>query len=200
MVTKTTEKKTFLERLRTNDVKNRESGLALLDVLIGMAIFALIALIALSSLSQYRQKAYMSGAQSDAKAIGTAVEAESINTGAYARCVTAATNDYVFTTGGTAGAAVTTNQSSTACNQNTGAGLVTTPIGKVTSGNVVLGYKVYTATGNRTAFKFCVQHVSNGTADAWATYDSELGGLIGSGTGGGCTSATWGANNTAGTY
>lgn len=199
MVKKTTKKKSLLERLRTRDVRNGESGLALLDVLIGMAIFALIALIALSSLSQYRQKAYLSGAQSDAKAIGTAIEAESITTGTYPVCVKENGTEYQPFSGGTAANATTTEG---AC---TGTGTaVNTSLGKVTKNNHVVGYRQYTITGtgptaNRLAFKFCVEHWSgtaSTSADAWAVYESEKGGLTSSGTGDGCnagagTDANW---------
>lgn len=71
-------KKTLIERMRARleDRKiENEKGLALLDVLIGMAIFALIAVIAVSAISQYRARAYESGAVSDARQAGIAMEA-----------------------------------------------------------------------------------------------------------------------------
>lgn len=72
------------ERLEGRKVRN-EKGLALLDVLIGMAIFALVAIIAVSAISQYRARAYQNGALSDVKAVATWMEAASTDslTGAY---------------------------------------------------------------------------------------------------------------------
>ncbi|MEP9384606.1 hypothetical protein [Nocardioides sp. KR10-350] len=53
-----------------------EQGSLILDVLIGMAIFALVALIAVSAVDSYRQHAYLTSVTSDAQSIGLAVEAK----------------------------------------------------------------------------------------------------------------------------
>ena len=57
-------------RMHARRWEKREDGLALLDVLIGMAIFALIAVIAVSAISQYRAKANVTAVVSDAKRLG----------------------------------------------------------------------------------------------------------------------------------
>lgn len=67
--------KNLIERLRERKAENGEQGSLILDILIGMAIFALIAFIAASAIEQYRERAYEQGAVSDANKIGTAVEA-----------------------------------------------------------------------------------------------------------------------------
>lgn len=84
MVT-TTSRPTFMERLnkRLAERRNGEQGLALLDVLIGMAIFALISIIAISAIGQFRARAFESGALSDARAIGVAAEAQFTDNQAY---------------------------------------------------------------------------------------------------------------------
>lgn len=58
-----------------------ESGLAVLDVLVGMALFGLLALIALQSVSQYRGKVYMTGALSDLTDVREALEVERVARG-----------------------------------------------------------------------------------------------------------------------
>ena len=55
---------------RTND-----TGLALLDVLLGMAVFALIAIIAVQSMGMFRERAYVTTAVSDAKQVGAGITA-----------------------------------------------------------------------------------------------------------------------------
>ena len=58
-------------------------GLALLDVLIGMAIFALIAITAVVALGQFRQRAFESQVLSDAQALSVAIEGQMTNGGQY---------------------------------------------------------------------------------------------------------------------
>ena len=56
--------KSILDRLRArpSTVPSDEQGSLILDILIGIAIFALIAIIALSAVGQYRARAYVQGA------------------------------------------------------------------------------------------------------------------------------------------
>ena len=54
-----------------------DAGLALLDTLLGMAIFALIVVIAIQSIGQYRQRAFEVAAMSDARQVGVALLAAS---------------------------------------------------------------------------------------------------------------------------
>ena len=64
-----------LKRYRTQRQRHAgEDGLALLDVLIGMAIFALVAVIAVSAISQYRARAIRVTLMSDLQQIHMAVE------------------------------------------------------------------------------------------------------------------------------
>lgn len=67
--------KNLIERLRERKADG-EQGSLILDILIGMAIFALIAFIAASAITQYRERAYEQGAVSDAGKFGLAIEAE----------------------------------------------------------------------------------------------------------------------------
>ena len=52
-----------------------EKGLALLDVLLGMAIFALIVVIGVQNFSTLRNRAYTTQVSSDAKQTATAIQA-----------------------------------------------------------------------------------------------------------------------------
>ena len=63
-----------LKQHRAQRPREREDGLALLDVLIGMAIFALIAVIAVSAISQYRSRANFTALLSDAEHVRIAAE------------------------------------------------------------------------------------------------------------------------------
>ncbi|TGN64205.1 hypothetical protein EXE59_09765 [Nocardioides eburneiflavus] len=56
-----------------------EQGSLILDVLIGIAIFALIAIIAVSAIGQYRQRTYEQGAVSDVQTLARALEAARID-------------------------------------------------------------------------------------------------------------------------
>lgn len=67
-----------LRRRLATRVQNRaesEQGSLILDILIGMAVFALIAIIAISAIGQYRMRAYEQTAASDATSVGNAVNA-----------------------------------------------------------------------------------------------------------------------------
>lgn len=68
---------TLMQRInaRLAAQRNGEGGLALLDVLLGMAIFALIAVIAVQAMGQFRERAFVTQATSDAKQVGTGIEA-----------------------------------------------------------------------------------------------------------------------------
>lgn len=65
----------LLTRFAKRHPRLRQAGLALLDVLLGMAIFALIAVIAVQAMGQFRERAYVTQVTSDAKQAGTAIEA-----------------------------------------------------------------------------------------------------------------------------
>lgn len=71
-------------RARLEAVRDRrEDGLAILDVLIGVALFVLISIIAATAINQYRARAYESGAVSDVKHVATVIEAAHIDADAY---------------------------------------------------------------------------------------------------------------------
>lgn len=70
-------------RLAARRDNKNESGLALIDVLIGLTIFALLVTIAITAVNQYRMRAYEAGALSDARQIGVAVESEATDAGRY---------------------------------------------------------------------------------------------------------------------
>lgn len=70
----------FAQRLqRPRHDREAERGSLILDILIGMAIFALIAFIAATAVGQYRQRAYKQGAMSDAKSLAEAMQASRID-------------------------------------------------------------------------------------------------------------------------
>lgn len=63
-------------------IRRREEGLALLDVLLGMAIFALIAVIAVQAMGQFRDRATRTQMVSDTKQVISAVTAAQTMPGA----------------------------------------------------------------------------------------------------------------------
>lgn len=65
----------------TAPTRRTERGLATLDVLLGLAIFALVAVIAISAINQYRARAFENGTISDARTLGHVIEAEVIGEG-----------------------------------------------------------------------------------------------------------------------
>ncbi|KQP63151.1 hypothetical protein [Nocardioides sp. Leaf285] len=138
----------------------KQAGLALLDVLLGMAIFALIIIIAIQSVNQYRQRAFQSAAQSDAQQLAIGLEGYFTDSQAYPAA------------SGTGAAATVSAADLTAMGVN------------LTKGTSVKSYVPVPATGS---FSYCVVHKSGGTAasniDAWARYDSAQGAIIDSGRG-----------------
>lgn len=156
---------TLTERLRARlegrKIKKNEKGLALLDVLIGVAIFALVAVIAVAALSQYRARAYESGAVSDARQIGIAMETAYTEAATYPPAA---------------------DVEVTAAQANSGSGFYAAEGVKLTRGNAVTGYGL-NATG--TTFTLCVEHDTG----AWARYDSAQGGVTAKGREGGCPAA-----------
>jgi type II secretory pathway pseudopilin PulG len=74
---------TFMQRInaRIEARKTGEQGLALLDVLLGMAIFALIVVIGVQNFSTLRNRAYTTQVSSDAKQAATAIQAYMTNPG-----------------------------------------------------------------------------------------------------------------------
>ena len=97
--------KNLVERTRARMESRKvegEQGSLILDILIGMAIFALIAIIAVSAIGQYRERAYVQGASSDVNALGLALEAQFTDTFQYpadATLPTAASLDSTMTSG-----------------------------------------------------------------------------------------------------
>jgi type II secretory pathway pseudopilin PulG len=155
---------TLLDRLRARlrDAKtNGESGSLILDILIGMAIFALIAIIAVSAISQYRMRAYEQGAVSDAKATGLALEANYTDTQSYP----------------TVNGSLTDQASLDAA---LGDGAV-----NLTKGVAVNGY-----VQDGSNFALCLEHSSDGNPDAFAVYASLRGGIVDKGRGTGCDPVT----------
>lgn len=70
-------------RSRAAARRTGESGLALLDVLLGMAIFALIAVIAVQSMGQFRARAYQTATASDAQQLAVGLESYLTDNAAY---------------------------------------------------------------------------------------------------------------------
>lgn len=149
---------TFRERLNARlegrKIEKSEKGLALLDVLIGMAIFALIAIIAVSAISQYRARAYESGAVNDARAIGIALEAQYTDANSYPDATDMNVN------------AAAANQANSAFYGDNGV--------KLTKDNAVSDFTVSGGAGAAQTFSFCVTHKDG----PWAKYDSAAGGIV----------------------
>src|SRR4051794_33614953 len=72
----------WFTKAATRRVKSRKA-LALLDVLIGMAIFALIAVIAVVAMSRFRGNAFVTGATSDATSTAQYIEGYNTENGDY---------------------------------------------------------------------------------------------------------------------
>lgn len=155
-------KKTFLERLRARQQGRKiegEKGLALLDVLIGMAIFALVAIIAVTAISQYRARAYESGAVSDARQLGIAMEAAYTDGNVYPAVTDGMDNAAVKALAGLEDVNLTSDNT----------------LGDGTVVNAATG-------GNPASFVLCVEHKDG----AWAEYSSATGGITDKGRSGGC--------------
>lgn len=90
-----------IRRPFSRGARKDQYGLALLDVLLGVAIFALIAVIALQSMGKFRERAYMLRAVSDAQQLAIGIEGHVTDAGAVPADVTAgpANPDAVITTG-----------------------------------------------------------------------------------------------------
>ncbi|WP_460866528.1 hypothetical protein [Nocardioides pakistanensis] len=153
-----------------------DKGLALLDVLIGMAIFALIAIIALSAIGQFRQRAFETSVTSDARSIGTTLEADFTTNQAYP--------DTSKLVGSNHGSSASPEVKAT---YGGGAAMVIDGL-SLTRGVTIKNYTNLDGAGV-TGFKFCVEHTSGSDVDAWAAYNSTKGGVVGSGRGAGCSSA-----------
>ena len=154
-------KKSLFEKVTLSNRRLNPKALALLDVLIGMAIFALIAVIAVIALGQFRQRAFQTGAVEDARSLGLVVESSSTNTGAYPATLS--------------GTAPTT----TARKSSITIGSSTTTL---TADNHMEWYVYFPPTGTRAAgFALCVEHrtQSDGAQDdAHAVYSSLRGGIV----------------------
>ena len=159
-----TSHKTLIDRIRTR-VHTRhadERGLALLDVLIGMAIFALIAVIAVMGLGKFRQSAYLTAATEDARGFGLALETLSTDIGGYP---------------------ASTDISVTAFDRDVPEEITTALASDfnhiLTKGNHLGGYTYTAGTATTPAsFVVCVEHLDpSKTGDAHAVYDSAKAGV-----------------------
>lgn len=137
-----------------------EAGLAFVDAMVGMALFALVALIALQSQGQYRQTALMTGAVADARAAGVAIEAD----GAYPNSIAHGSTSYVgrFPDG----------------SRN---------IAKFTAGNRMVNYvQITDSESGQPGYAFCIQRNSSTDRAVHAVYNSLRGGLVSSSPNAGC--------------
>ncbi|KQP63154.1 hypothetical protein ASF47_19280 [Nocardioides sp. Leaf285] len=165
----------------------KQAGLALLDVLLGMAIFALIIIIAIQSVNQYRQRAFQSAAQSD-------VQQASIGLESYF------TDNQAYPASGSTAGTISAAKTSTAATQN--AATLSALGTNLTKNTFVWSYTPNSANGT---FTMCIAHTSAGLGttaltgagvDAWASYNSATGAIDASGRGpisGTATAATNGA-------
>ena len=147
-------------------------GLALLDVLIGMAIFALIAITAVVALGQFRQRAFESQVLSDAQALSVAIEGQMTNGGQYPTELKGS---------------ATTPVEVTVEAPATGFDLKHV----LTKNNSLYGYKYVDPTPTTPAsFFLCIEHQSNGKADAHALYDALKGGIVSQSSKEGCSTVS----------
>ncbi|MCP3420343.1 type II secretion system protein [Nocardioides pinisoli] len=141
-----------------------QSGLALLDVLLGMAIFSLIAVIAVQSMGHVRARAYVTRVVSDAMQVALGIEGYMTDAGQLPAALAdgpANSDDTQVTTG------------DLGVNLSTGAAI-----------------RSYTVAEDGDNYSVCVDHTDS---QAWAFYDSAADGITGSGIGIG-TSETCTAN------
>lgn len=146
-----------------------EAGLAMLDVLLAMAIFALIAVIAAQGTAKVRERAYASQAIASVKDVSLLLSAR-------------ITNDTALPAAGTmAGPPARTYP------DWDGAATVASPTDlsgienfKMTAGIEVSRYVLY---ADAKSFAMCMVHRTGGTIDAFAGYHSPSGQVVQSGTG-----------------
>ncbi len=147
--------------------RNGETGLALLDVLLGMAIFALIALIAVQSMGLYRQRGYQSQATSAAKDLGLLLSAQFTN------------NNELPPVGTDTGPPEVTYP-------DWGPGASPTDVSGIEGANLTTGIEVgrYIVYPDQKSFAFCMIHrTDDGSVDAYAAYHSPSGSITQSETG-----------------
>lgn len=145
---------------RSRTGRDGEAGSLILDILIGMAVFALVSVIAVSGVSQYRERTFKAGAVSDANALGQALEARFTKAWDYPADQTALA--VMLAEGGSLD-------------------------GVVVSQNFAVEF--YLRSDDSESFAVCVEHGSDGDPNAWAVYNSAQGGLAGSGRSVGCAAA-----------
>lgn len=84
------------QRLEAHRSASREDGSLLFDVLIGMSIIGLLSLISVSTVNGHRQRAYESGAISDAHGLATEVLANYTDQQAYPDSISTDGHDYTY--------------------------------------------------------------------------------------------------------
>ncbi len=142
-------------RLTRTSRRHDQTGLALLDVLLGMAIFALIAVIAVQSMAMFRSRAYVTGASSDAQQLATGIESYLTDNSTVPDAITVgpADSDPDTVTTGDLGVNLTNNNS------------------------------LHRYTVNGPNYTFCVLHMSDTDVDGWVFYNSVGGAIADSDTG-----------------
>lgn len=173
----------LFEALYRSQRRTGRKGLALLDVLAGIAIFGMIAAAAVIGFGQFRQNAYQNNVINDARNIALKIEAEASssggilpqgapNTGAGAVPLVRQGLAADTTLGGTKAIIMTLNGTSE-------------KIADLSSGNrFTYTYVAPTAT-TAAGFVICIAHFDNGSntvggggvADAGARYESLSGGI-----------------------
>lgn len=148
-----------------------QRGLALLDVLIGMALFGLIVVVAILSSGHLRERAWETAASADADRLGTALQ-EAVLAAPLGGGFLAFTSTSGVLLG--SGSALWTDDTDP---------LDATGI-ELYDGNRLVDWDVHEGTGG--SFYFCVEHVFRGEPGAWARYHASDGGVTGKGRHGGC--------------
>ena len=147
-----------------------ESGLALLDVLLGMAIFALIAVIAMQGTRLTRERAYTTQTTAAVKDVSLLLEAR-------------VAHDTTLPSQGTAGTPSRTfpdwDGAASVASYNNVSGIEGA---RLTAGVEVARYTLY---ADQKSFMMCMVHRSSSTGpvDAYAAYHSPSGKIVDSGRG-----------------
>ena len=163
------------DRIAGRERRGTEDGLALLDVLLGMAIFALIVIIAIQSVGLYRQRAFQTAVTSDAQQSEAGMEGYY---SAYGR--------YPYS--GSGAGLISVARTAAADTQN--AATFSANLGVNLTANVsVWSYWANHAAGN---YMLCFVHsplprtttaFTAADVDAWAKYESSYGTIVASGRG-----------------
>lgn len=159
--------------------KRDKRGLAVLDVVLGMTIFALLVVIGLQNLATIRERARMTGVMSDARTVADKIYLGGEDRPAEAKMIESSDGPIVLASSvSTAGAPVKLSD-------------VTDPVDAfgliLTKGNRLVLWAT-----NTPHFGYCIEYAPNGgVADGpWAAYRSDLGGVYATGYNGGCTTLT----------